>query len=245
MSCRFWAQYGNCTKGDACKFSHGTNAGDGGGGYGKMASSPAFQQGVSHPYGGGSGGGGGGICRFWQQYGNCSKGDACKFANTHTNFGGGFDGGFGGGFAGSFSGGFDGGGLGIAGGGVGMSAPGYGNSAPGYGDGVCRFWMQYGNCTKGDQCKFSHPGGGRSAGATGDNTGGSAACGAGGASANADVGAGASAAAVATNAVGSVAAAGGGAAGSAGGAGDGLCRFWQQYGNCTKGDACKFTHLKS
>ena len=69
-------QRGECTRGDACRFSHteGPNGGGGGGGYG-------------------SGGGGSAPVCYAFQRGECTRGDACRF--SHTEGGGGNGGGFG------------------------------------------------------------------------------------------------------------------------------------------------------
>ena len=65
-------QEGECTRGDACRFSH-TEGGGGGGGFG-------------------GGGGGAPVCYAFQK-GECTRGDACRF--SHTEGGGGGGGGFG------------------------------------------------------------------------------------------------------------------------------------------------------
>lgn len=66
--CFEWQRTGKCSRGNSCKFQHGTTgSGSGGGG------------------GGASGGNGGkGICYEWQRTGNCSRGNNCRFQHVRS-----------------------------------------------------------------------------------------------------------------------------------------------------------------
>ncbi|CAE8613076.1 unnamed protein product [Polarella glacialis] len=86
-ACRQFEQ-GSCSFGDSCRFSHGGGGdggfGGGGGSYGGGGGS--YGGGGSHGGGGfgggkGKGGGGGGVCRQFQESGNCSFGDRCRFSH--------------------------------------------------------------------------------------------------------------------------------------------------------------------
>eukprot|EP00931_Biecheleriopsis_adriatica_P119117 TRINITY_DN94387_c0_g1_i1.p1 TRINITY_DN94387_c0_g1~~TRINITY_DN94387_c0_g1_i1.p1 ORF type:complete len:247 (-),score=59.91 TRINITY_DN94387_c0_g1_i1:78-818(-) len=244
MACRFWEQFGNCTKGDACKFSHGGfgGAAGGGGGFGKMTMSMPGAR--SSPYGMPTGAGGtdSGACKWFALYGNCTKGNECKFAHV--------PGGGGGMLALSMASMM---GLPMGGGGMMampmMSTGGMGSTAKlgGVGSthvpaGTCRFYAQFGNCSKGDACKFasshvpSNAPASDMAALSAPSPGSTVpqACRFFAQFGNCTKGDDCKFLHIA------MPAAAGGNGGATGGVG--LCKFFQMYGNCTKGNECKFSH---
>ena len=132
---------GECSRGDQCKFSHGTEKTFGGGG------------------GGGGGGGAGAPVCYANQRGECTRGDSCKFSHEE---------GGGGGSRPPSRGGRESGGGGGGGGGVcfsflkGECSRGDQcrfthdkNAAALKASGTC-YAFQEGKCDRGDACRFQH-----------------------------------------------------------------------------------------
>ena len=133
QECRSFKETGSCDYNEKCKFAHGEHE------LQKPANGGGFNQNQGGNYGGNQGGfmpqqggyGGSrpqGICRNFQQQGECRFADNCKFSHDMTQ----------------------------AMGNQGGQQGGYGGNGGNRPQGVCRNFQERGECRFGETCKFSH-----------------------------------------------------------------------------------------